>query len=506
MSYKNQIRDSEMNALLEKVAGKNYGKYLYEMSLVKIKGFSNQIVRLDFPVTALIGPNGGGKTTVLGAIACAYKETKPGKYFPKCGKYDDSMQNWKIEYKLIDKKINSKTEISRVAIFNNYKWTRDNLLSRQTLSFGISRTLPATERRELKSFANGRFVMPHEKIDSIEEDVCAYVGKILDKDISKFQRIESSDNTKINVLSGMTKQGGRFTEFHFGAGESSIIRMVSQIEKCDENALILIEEIENGLHPLAVRRLVEYLIDVAIRRKVQVIFTTHSEEALKPLPAKAIWVCANENNEIFQGKLRIESLRALVGEVPSELVVYVEDVFAQRWVEAVLSFDKNITSDTVVVYPMEGDGRAVKTNKSRNEDPAAQYRSVCYIDGDSKQEESADDKVFRLPGEMPESYIFLSVFENFDSISNKLIISLHQDIKDKEFVREILNKVWRTTYDKHNIYNSIALELGYMLEETIRSAFLHIWCDLFAEERKTIYENIISSFPKKEEFTDSIIL
>lgn len=72
MIYKSQIRDSQMNALLEKVEGKNYGKYLYEMNLVKIKGFSNQIVRLDFPVTALIGPNGGGKTTVLGAAACAY--------------------------------------------------------------------------------------------------------------------------------------------------------------------------------------------------------------------------------------------------------------------------------------------------------------------------------------------------------------------------------------------------------------------------------------------------
>lgn len=34
MAYKNQIRDSEMNALLEKVASKNYEKYLYEMSLV----------------------------------------------------------------------------------------------------------------------------------------------------------------------------------------------------------------------------------------------------------------------------------------------------------------------------------------------------------------------------------------------------------------------------------------------------------------------------------------
>ena len=53
---------------------------------------------------------------------------------------------------------------------------------------------------------------------------------------------------------------------------------------------------------LAVRRLVEYLISVALRKKVQVLFTTHSNEALKPLPDKAIWVCAND--EIFHGEIK----------------------------------------------------------------------------------------------------------------------------------------------------------------------------------------------------------
>ena len=206
MEYKSQIRDSEMNILLEKAEKKNYGKYLYEMELENIKGFSNQIIKFQFPVTALIGPNGGGKTTVLGAAACAYKETKPGKYFPKCGKYDKSMQHWKINYKIIDKKVSSKTEINRTAVFNNYKWTRENLLSRNTLSFGVSRTLPATERRELKALANGRFVMKNERITKLKEDVCTYVGKILDKDITEFFVIESSTNEKLNVLSGRTKK------------------------------------------------------------------------------------------------------------------------------------------------------------------------------------------------------------------------------------------------------------------------------------------------------------
>ena len=493
MEYKSQIRNSEMNMLLEKVEKRNYGKYLYEMELENIKGFNNQIVRFQFPVTALIGPNGGGKTTVLGAAACAYKETKPGKYFPKCGKYDNSMQHWKINYKIVDKNVNPKAEINRTAVFSNYKWTRDGLLSRNTLSFGVSRTIPATERRELKSFANGKFVMPDEKITKLKTDVCDYVGKILDKDITDFFVIESATNSKINVLSGKTKRGDSYTEFHFGAGESSIIRMVTEIEQCEDNSLILIEEIENGLHPLAVRRLVEYLIRVALRKKVQVIFTTHSNEALKPLPDKAIWVCAND--EIFQGKLNIESLRALTGEVSAKMVVYVEDVFAERWIETILSYDKSVTAGAIEVYPLEGDGTAVKANNARNSDPAARYRSICYLDGDSEQVEANELKIYRLPGEMPESYVFMSVFERFDEISSKLTIALHQNINDQQFVKNVLEQVWRETYDKHILFSSIAVELGYIQEETVRSAFLHIWCDLYRDERAKIYSNIMKNFP-----------
>jgi hypothetical protein len=51
------------------------------------------------------------------------------------------------------------------------------------------------------------------------------------------------------LLTGKTSAGSGYSEFHFGAGESSIIRMVSQIELADEQSLVLIEEIENGFIP-----------------------------------------------------------------------------------------------------------------------------------------------------------------------------------------------------------------------------------------------------------------
>jgi predicted ATPase len=103
--------------------------------------------------------------------------------------------------------------------------------------------------------------------------------------------------------------------------------MVSKIEAADNEALVLIEEIENGLHPLATERMVEYLIDAATRKKLQVIFTTHSEYALKNLPQEAIWACVD--GEAYQGRLSIESLRAMTGDAEKDCVVFVEDDFAK---------------------------------------------------------------------------------------------------------------------------------------------------------------------------------
>lgn len=95
-----EIRDSTRAKLLDKVRKHDYKKYLWKASIQKTRGFSNQEIVFDFPVTALIGPNGSGKSAVLGAAGCAYKEIKPGTFFPKSTVGDESMAGWRIEYEL----------------------------------------------------------------------------------------------------------------------------------------------------------------------------------------------------------------------------------------------------------------------------------------------------------------------------------------------------------------------------------------------------------------------
>lgn len=266
MEYQSEIRDSEINQLFEKVENRNYRKYLLKLTLNPVRGFQNETIKFDFPVTALIGPNGGGKTTILGAAACAYISEKPGRFFSKSGSLDNSMQNWKINYELIDRDVNYRDPLLKSCKFKSRKWYRDNM-NREVAVFGVSRTVPATERAELRKCASTVFSYRTSEESTFEDIVIDAASKVLGKEIRGYSQIKIGNDGRVSLLKGQTDNHISYSEFHFGAGESSVIRVIMRMESLADNSLILIEEIENGLHPVATQRMVEYLIDFCIRKK-----------------------------------------------------------------------------------------------------------------------------------------------------------------------------------------------------------------------------------------------
>jgi len=167
--------------------------------------------------------------------------------------------------------------------------------------------VPANELTKFRKFI-GTSQLKNTRITNIDTGIATKVGRILGKEASGYKRISLKGDQSKSILTGL-KDANDYSQFHFGAGEASVIEMVTKLEGAEDGALVLIEEIENGLHPLATEKMVEYLFDVVKRKKCQVIFTTHSEYAIKTLPPQAIWACID--GVAYNGKLTIESLRAL---------------------------------------------------------------------------------------------------------------------------------------------------------------------------------------------------
>ena len=490
--YKSEIRESQISRLAEKARKLSYSKYLYKVKLINCRAFKEGLIRFDFPVTALIGPNGGGKTTILGASALLYESIAPRQFFTRNPQLDQNMKDWSISYEAVDRTINKNDLVKRTAHFSREKWSR-HALERDVLFLGVSRTLPAVERSNLSRFADKNIVFRPDEMTTLNGSA-EYITKILGKDVSEYQILQSDRYGNLQLLSGQTAKGKKYSEFHFGAGESSIIKMVIGVERAAENSLILIEEIENGLHPLATLRLVDYLMDVADRKKLQIIFTTHSEYAIESLPSEAVWAAVD--GVAIQGKLDILSLRSLIGEINSELVIYTEDVFARDWILTMIRMDNKIAADAIEIYAMGGDSTAVNANLYHNQDPSHKVQSICVIDGDSSQEECIDTRVFRLPGEAPELIIFNEILDKIDECSGILAVRCMRKYVDEEEIRAVIKEIKNTCYDHHLIYGKIGERLGFINENVVRAAFLTTWCELYQEKVIQFLDQLYDFLPK----------
>lgn len=524
MKSKSEIRESVINNLLEKVRRKNYKTYLSSLRLDKIRLFSGDRISFDFPVTALIGPNGGGKSTIIGSMLLAYQ--KSTNIFKKGRIGDDGMDNWMMEFEIIDKSIN-KTGTERFDLtYKNDVWERSKSFTRDVKFLSISRTVPISENPLFSyrnKLVNKRKIKGDDlsirKVEDIDE-IKSQAEKILGKSLTYFDMYEFSFQKYIRVeekvwigdfpnyqkelqpryKKQMVRKPGpiekqfmyvgsdglnTYSEFNFGAGETSVIRMVAEMENSEENSLILIEELENGLHPIAVKRVVEYLIDVAKRKNLQIVFTTHSDYALEPLPAEAIWACVE--GRLQQGKLSIETLRAVSGRFDKKLAIFVEDDFAKIWLEYIIRERLSSNFEEIGIYAVGGDGNAVKVHETHAINPSITFSSICFIDGDSQQIENHDRKIYRLPGDNPELTILEGVLRNLENNIALLTVSCQKPVNQQDYVKKIILEVNTTNRDPHLLYSQIGLKLGFISAEIIRGAFLSIW----TQENEIEVEKII---------------
>ncbi len=484
---------------------------------VGIRGIQNITVDLSYPITAIAGANGIGKTTILQTLACLFhnddNEYKPYRFsisktqlpyytfadFFVITKGENKGLGAELNFVYIKPQIKKKEyTIKKISRWGNY----ERRPKRYVDFIGISRVLPAYEFSYFKNTFSGKYVAStNTTISDIEKTM---ISSITGKNLTSIQE-EGCAKIQNFKLSKITSNEIGYTSFNMGAGEEVAINLISRLNKLPNSSLVLIEEIELGLHPKAQKILIESLMKIVKDKKIQLIFTTHSPYIFDVLPSNAKLLLKKISNELQVIKEPSSSMSfiELTGDSQKDLTIYVEDEIAKQLVENLF----NVSVSKRVAIVDVGSKENVIRMTSAHHFNSALGKAIGIPDGDAKDKEiknwcskymlqageTCSDEEFilrkanyftKLPSEdAPEKYILNKIKSNVDFIR-------YIDDSD-EFTDFILNQI-DISENHHDLFFYISKFLSKDLDGIKRDILRYLSTNFVAE-----FESIINLVNKK---------
>ncbi|WP_261643479.1 AAA family ATPase [Erwinia mallotivora] len=431
------------------------------LELGMLRSLSSFKLIINYPLLAIAGRNGSGKSTLLAMVACAYhsnedKHVLTGKRKPyytladffiqhsdeipqegiRIG-YGIAYNNWRVSKNLPDgtgigRQVRTKKKGGK---WNNY----DSRVNRQVIFLGIERIVPHSEKSQSKSYAK-RFIFNGDEL-GWENEVRENVGFILNKKYDNFKYVSHSRyRLPIVEYAGKTISG-----FNMGAGENALFEIFSLIYSAKPGALIIVDEIELGLHAEAQIKLIERLKSISLKKRLQVIFTTHSDIIFGCVPDDARIYMENINGKtILNSGLSTEyAFGKLSSENSQKLEVLVEDNVAAKLLSNILS--SNIRSRLQI--EVIGSATSLSRQMGAIFQRGKKKKTLIVFDGDQRksyksnlkcacsmleknEEEFADwflNNTTYLPGEeWPEKWIINKNIEYVDNLA--LLVNGEADI------------------------------------------------------------------------------
>lgn len=387
-----------------------FGNILKSVHVEAVRGMAANL-EFSWPVTAIAGTNGSGKTTILQLCSAAY--IKPG------GGRNYKIGDW-VRTALKDETPAFGAESSVTFSFWNdapvlpipyrkdrtrWDYPRRNNPERLVQFFGISTFAPRIERKDrLHVFRSQIEVKASAQFDkNLISSMSKVLGVPYDSGAMHTVGLEKGSWSDSLPLVKRGKYG--YAEPHMGAGEQKVIRLMRALEALPKNSLILLEEPEITLHPDAQRGLAWYLMNVARRKGHQIILTTHSSELFETLPetARALIVRRTSGVDIVPRAPYIAAARELSGVAKTNKdLILVEDSVAKGFLIDILErYDRGLLQNACIV-PVGNTHdvyQLVQTFRSEG------VRAIGVRDPDIGDDSA--NRVFSLPGDLAPEQLLL---------------------------------------------------------------------------------------------------
>ena len=320
--------------------------HLEEVRIKRLRGIEDLRVPFTYPVSVLAGPNGCGKSTVLFACATAYsvpdsgiRDFSPATLFPNFtdrlqGRLSDQLDRTELAFSYLH-------EGERRAM----AWRRGKSWNRSYM--GRKGGKQPTRQLYLRTLANltnpsevrGVLQIMRKQYESarLTSDLLLFARRILKHRYDGVSLIRAQARD-ILFAEAEGRKSVRYSEFHMSSGERTILRISKDIAGL-HNALVLIDEVDTGLHPYTQQQVMLELQRIALRQQLQVIVASHSPVVLDSVPPEGRKFLDRDDStndvrlmpahrDIFQ--------KSLYGQSREKLSILCEDVVAEGFILGVL--------------------------------------------------------------------------------------------------------------------------------------------------------------------------
>lgn len=331
-----------------------FDKFVHDVTFPKFKSFApGSRVDFRFPITVLVGPNGGGKSSLLHAAWGMPVKYSTSRFWfsTPVDPIDNAGQNqnryWYSHYiKSIRKNVESR-KISGNKRHGYWEPSRPaqregmQVMPEKSIAFApfmsptgdrwspVDRTPHYFNAKEQSSAFDRFFTsVPFDSLEGRQDYFIKYSGKlknVIDNDLDSYEYY-TVERVAVNVLLTTDQlavvnkilqksyksaryithkfydkqtyspsvlfetEARSYSECFAGSGELAVVNFVLALENLGEYDLLLLDEPETSLHPGAQQQLIEHLLDIVNKKLIQVIISTHSPTFVQLLPPEALVV------------------------------------------------------------------------------------------------------------------------------------------------------------------------------------------------------------------------
>lgn len=391
LDYKNEkwfVKDIEARSLVQ-----------MKLSKGTLRGLHPCSMQMQYPISAIAGKNGSGKSTLLAIACCAYHNRERGympternkSYYTFSDFFIQTTDEVKVEgleirYQILGKwKVIGEGLAWQKRVKNRGgKWNQyDKRMNRNVVFLGIQRIVPPGERKTERTYS-GKFKSAKLN-EETKQRILAIAGTILGKQYTSLD-LRTVGARKLFVVDRNAKH---YSGFNMGAGENAVFTLLIELFSAGRNTLLVIDEIELGLHEEAQRRLIQELKKLCLEMHIQIICSTHSAMILDELPPVGRFYVESfdAKTEIMQGISSEYAMGKLTGGKKKELVVFTEDEVGKAVVSSSLP---QSLRERIEVIPI-GSDQAVLRQLSARYREKSNY-CIAFLDGDKRKERQQQKK------------------------------------------------------------------------------------------------------------------